>query len=86
MSKPSSSDPNDRTCAQLARVDERVRTAWTEYLAMTRASAPRAYAETEAFAWRRLRRCLAELAGERRRAEFELDRQSAEARGLRRAA
>jgi hypothetical protein len=86
MSKPSSSESHDRTRAQLARVDERVRTAWTEYLAMTRASTARAYAETEAFAWRRLRRCLAELAGERRRIEFELDRQSAEARGLRRAA
>jgi hypothetical protein len=86
MSKPSSSDPHDRTCAQLARIDERIRTAWSEYLAMTRASAPQAYAETETFAWRRLRRTLAELAGERRRVDFERDRQSAESRAISRAA
>ena len=86
MSKPSSSDLHDRTRAQLARIDERTRTAWSEYLAMTRASAPQAYADTEAFAWRRLRRSLAELAGDRRRVEFELDRQHAESRGIRRAA
>ena len=61
MSKPSSSDLHDRTRAQLARLDERTRIAWSEYLAMTRASAPQAYADTEAFAWRRLRRSLAEL-------------------------
>ncbi len=82
----SSSDPHDHAQRQLARIDERTATAWSEYLAMTRASSPLAYAETEAFAWRRLRRSLAELAGERRRVEFELDREIAESRGTRRAA
>jgi hypothetical protein len=53
---------------------------------MTRASDPRAYVQTETFAWRRLRRSLAELAGERRRVDFEVDRQIAESRGTRRAA
>jgi hypothetical protein len=86
MSKPSSSDQHDRSCAQLARIDERTRTAWSEYLAMTRASSPQAYVDTEAFAWRRLRRSLVELAGERRRVDFEIDRQHAESRGIRRAA
>jgi hypothetical protein len=86
MMSASSSDLHERTRAQLARVDERIGTAWNEYLAMTRAGAPAAYTQTEAFAWRRLRRSLAELAAERRRLEFELDREIAESRGLRRAA
>jgi hypothetical protein len=86
MMNPSSSDLHDRHRAQLARIDEHVATAWNEYLAMTRAGTPQAYAETEAFAWRRLRRSLAELAGERRRVDFEIDRQLAESRGIRRAA
>jgi hypothetical protein len=86
MMSASSTDLHQRTRAQLARVDERIATAWNEYLVMTRAGAPAAYAQTEAFAWRRLRRSLADLAGERRRLEFELDREIAESRGLRRAA
>jgi hypothetical protein len=69
----------------VARLDERECTAWKEYLAMTRAGAD-AYEQTEPFAWRRLRRSLAELAGERRRADFELDRALAESHGTRRAA
>jgi hypothetical protein len=86
MRTPSSSDLHDRSSAQLARIDGRTRTAWSEYLAMTRASSPQAYADTEAFAWRRLRRALAELAGDRRRVDFEIDRLHAESRGIRRAA
>jgi hypothetical protein len=86
MMNPSSSDPHDRSTAQLARIEARVGTAWGEYLAMTRASDPRAYVQTETFAWRRLRRSLAELAGDRRRVDFEVDRRIAESRGTRRAA
>jgi hypothetical protein len=86
VNQPSSSQPHDAYAAQLARLDERVATAWSEYLAMTRAGAPEAYWQTEAFAWRRLRRDLAHVTSERRRVDFERDRQLAEARGTRRAA
>ena len=41
--------------------------------------------QNEPFAWRRLKRMLAELAADRRRADFELDRGLAEARGITRA-
>jgi hypothetical protein len=86
MHQPSSTHPHDPHHAQLARLDERVATAWSEYLAMTRAGNPGAYAQTETFAWRRLRRDLAHVASERRRADFEHDRELAELRGTRRAA
>lgn len=85
MSDPTASEPHDRHRERVARLDDRVCTAWKEYLAMTRAGAD-AYEQTEPFAWRRLRRSLAELAGERRRADFELDRALAESHGTRRAA
>jgi hypothetical protein len=86
MQQPTSSEPHDRHRERVARLDERTRTAWTEYLSMTRGGARDVYEETEAFAWRRLRRGLAELAGERRRADFELDRALADSHGTRRAA
>jgi hypothetical protein len=87
MNQPSPSHSHDLLHrAQLVRLDERVATAWQEYLAMTRAGTPGAYAQTETFAWRRLRRCLAELAAERRRVDFEHDRVVADSRGIRRAA
>jgi hypothetical protein len=85
MSHPTASEPHDRHRERVAQLDERVRTAWKEYLAMTRA-ANGAYEETEPFAWRRLRRSLVELLGERRRADFELDRAIADRHGTRRAA
>lgn len=85
MSHPTASEPHDRHHEQVARLDERVCTAWKEYLAMIRA-ADVAYEQTESFAWRRLRRSLAELAGERRRVDFERDRAIAESHGTRRAA
>ena len=71
---------------RVARLDERTRSAWGEYLAMTRASTPDVYAETESFAWRRLRRDMAAIAQERRRIEFEFDRALVELSGTRRAA
>jgi hypothetical protein len=71
---------------RLARLDERTRVAWGEYLAMTRASTQDVYAETESFAWRRLRRDMAAIAQERRRIEFEFDRALVELSGTRRAA
>jgi hypothetical protein len=80
MDQRSPSHSHDPHSTQIARLDERVATAWNEYLAMTRAGAPGAYAQTEAFAWRRLRRDLAHLHGERRRVEFEHDRELAEFR------
>jgi hypothetical protein len=86
MHQPSASQPHDPYQAQLARLDERIATAWNEYLAMTRAGTPGAYGQTEAFAWRRLRRDLAHITLERRRVDFEHDRQLAEDRGSRRAA
>ena len=86
MNQGSSIQPHDPYVAQVARLDERAVTAWNEYLAMTRAGAPEAYAQTEAFAWRRLRRDLAQLTSDRRRVDFEHDRSIAESRGTRRAA
>jgi hypothetical protein len=86
MHQPSSTHPGDPHLAQLARLDERAATAWSEYLAMTRAAGPEAYTQTESFAWRRLRRDLAQIASERRRADFEHDRELAELHGIRRAA
>jgi hypothetical protein len=86
MCDPTAREPHDRHRERMARLDERVCTAWKEYLAMTRASAENAYDQTEPFAWRRLRRSLVELAGERRRADFELDRALADWHGTRRAA
>jgi hypothetical protein len=71
---------------RLARLDERTCAAWGEYLAMTRASTADVYAQTESFAWRRLRRDLATIAQERRRIEFEFDRALVELSGTRRAA
>jgi hypothetical protein len=86
MSDRTASEPHDRHRERVAHLDERTCTAWKEYLAMTRAGAEGAYEQTESFAWRRLRRGLAELAGERRRAAFELDRALAESHGTHRAA
>ncbi|MDX6525975.1 MAG: hypothetical protein QOI43_1486 [Gaiellales bacterium] len=87
MNQPSPSHSHDLLHrAQLVRLDERVATAWQEYLAMTRAGAPGAYTQTETFAWRRLRRSLAELGAERRRIDFEHDRVVADSRGTLRAA
>lgn len=86
MNQSTPTHPHDPYRAQLARLDERVATAWNEYLAMTRGSTPDAYGQTEAFAWRRLRRELAHMTGERRRCDFEHDRELAESRGTRRAA
>jgi hypothetical protein len=86
MHQPSSTHPDDPHLAQLARLDERAATAWSEYLAMTRAAGVDAYTQTESFAWRRLRRDLAHVASERRRADFEHDRGLAELHGIRRAA
>ena len=71
---------------RIARLDERTCAAWGEYLAMTRASTPDVYAQTESFAWRRLRRDMATIAQERRRIEFEFDRALIELSGTRRAA
>ena len=86
MHQPSASDLHDRHRALLARIDERTGTAWREYLTMTRAALAASYTETETFAWRRLRRSLAALAADRRRADFERDRELAELHGTRRAA
>ena len=71
---------------RLARLHERTGAAWGEYLAMTRASTPDVYAQTESFAWRRLRRDIATITQERRRIEFEFDRALVELSGTRRAA
>jgi hypothetical protein len=70
---------------RLARLAAREREAWSEYLATTRSDDPLTYERAEPFAWRRLKRMLAELAGDRRRGQFELDRALVEARGIRRA-
>ena len=84
MSDPTASEPHDRHRERVARLDERVCTAWKEYLAMIRAGAD-AYEQTEPFDDRRL--ALRQIAaGERRRADFELDRALAESHGTRRAA
>jgi hypothetical protein len=61
----------------------REREAWDEYLRTTQACAESTYDQSEALAWRRLRRQLAGLAHDRRRDEFERDRALAELRGLR---
>ena len=52
---------------------------------MTRGGDELGYETAEPFAWRRLRRGLAEIAHDRRRIEFELDRYLADARGISRA-
>lgn len=68
-------------CGEHAR---RERTAWDEYLRMTKdcAADPRLYADCEPLAWRRLRRALAEVAHLRRRDAFERDRALADRRTL----
>jgi len=86
MLHPTRSELHRTHSERTARLDERMSAAWGEYLAMTRASPPDVYAQTESFAWRRLRRDLAAVAQERRRVEFELDRALVELSGIRRAA
>jgi hypothetical protein len=86
MLHPTSSELHRTQSERLARLDERTSDAWGEYLAMTRGSAPDVYAQTESFAWRRLRRDMAAIAHERRRIEFEFDRALVELLGTRRAA
>ncbi|HEY1478510.1 MAG TPA: hypothetical protein VGF46_00685 [Gaiellales bacterium] len=86
MTQPTRTELHRDHLERSNRLAERTSTAWAEYLAMTRASAPEVYAETESFAWRRLRRDLAAIAQERRRVEFELDRGLIDLLGTRRAA
>ena len=61
----------------------RERGAWEEYLRTIRGLGTDIYDQTEALAWRRLRRTMAQLAHDRRRDEFERDRAVAEIRGVR---
>jgi hypothetical protein len=86
MPQPTRSELHRTQSEHLARLDERTSNAWAEYLAMIRGGAPDVYAQTESFAWRRLRRDLAAIAHERRRVEFEFDRALVELLGTRRAA
>jgi hypothetical protein len=68
---------------RVARLECREREAWSEYLETCRRCPEHAYQQAEPLAWRRLRRCLAELAHDRRRDTFERDRAMAEAAGYR---
>jgi hypothetical protein len=52
----------------------RERAGWEEYLRATQGCDEAHYGQSEALAWRRLRRALAEVAHLRRRDDFELDR------------
>ena len=63
-----------RHAERLARLAQREASAWREYLAAARAGDKHGYDRAESFAWRRLKRLLAELSAERRRAQFVLDR------------
>jgi hypothetical protein len=85
MQNPTEQELQQRYAERLARLSERETQAWCEYLASTRAGDSVVYEQAEPFAWRRLKRMLAELAADRRRAEFEFDRGTAEARGISRA-
>jgi hypothetical protein len=82
MRHPTEHELQTRHAARLAQLEEREVGAWKEYLAGTRSGDALHYEQNEPFAWRRLKRMLAELAADRRRADFELDRGLAEARGI----
>jgi hypothetical protein len=69
--------------SRMQEIAERERGAWDEYLCTIRGIAVEVYDQTEALAWRRLRRTMAQLSHDRRRDEFERDRAMAEIRGLR---
>ena len=62
------------TARSVARLDERVCTAWSEYLAMTRAPAQTRTRRRSRSPGGGYAAASRELAGERRRADFELDR------------
>ena len=85
MDSPVSARVLKRHAARIAQLEEREVGAWKEYLAGTRSGDALHYEQNEPFAWRRLKRMLAELAADRRRADSELDRGLAEARGITRA-
>ena len=83
--------PHARTTAEVDRwfadriveITDRERESWDEYLRTIQGLVPEVYEQTEALAWRRLRRTMASLAHDRRRHEFERDRAVAEIRGVR---
>jgi hypothetical protein len=85
MRHPTEHELRQRHAARSAQLEEREVGAWKEYLAGTKSGDALHYEQNEPFAWRRLKRMLAELAADRRRADFELDRGLAEARGITRA-
>jgi hypothetical protein len=68
---------------RMQEIAQRERGAWDEYLGTIRGLAAEVYDQSEALAWRRLRRTMAQLSHDRRRDEFERDRAIAEIRGLR---
>ena len=82
MPHPTEQELRERYSERQANLAERECQAWREYLATTRSDDPVRYEQAEPFAWRRLKRMLAELAGDRRRVEFEFDRALVEARGI----
>jgi len=81
MRHPTEKELRQRYTERLAALAERECQAWREYLASTRSDDPLHYEQAEPFAWRRLKRMLAELAGDRRKVQFEHDRALVEARG-----
>ena len=85
MRHPTEQELRRQHAERAARLAARENQAWSEYLAMTRGGDELGYETAEPFAWRRLRRGLAEIAHDRRRIEFELDRSLADARGISRA-
>jgi hypothetical protein len=85
MRRPTEQELRRTYAERAARLAARENEAWMEYLAYIRAGEANGYESVEPFAWRRLRRALAELAHDRRRYEFELERALVDARGISRA-
>ena len=81
MRHPSELELRRRHASRAANLAARENEAWLEYLAHIQSGDTNAYETAEPFAWRRLRRALAELAQNRRLHEFQLERALADARG-----
>ena len=85
MRHPTEQEIRRRHAERLERLARRESEAWREYVDCLRGVDPLGYEMAEPMAWRRLRRRLAELAFDRRREEFELDRALVADSGLRKA-
>jgi hypothetical protein len=85
MSNPNERQLRDRHAARAARLAEREAACWQEYLSATRRAGGSVYEQFEVLAWRRLLRCRAGFAAERRHLALELDWALAQLHGYRRA-